>query len=98
MTSEPRTPITYASAGVDVEAGDRAVELMKESVRRAMRPEVLGGLGGFAGMLLVGMLGDWFLPFVYNIGLIGFRASVVGWVFLGGVLVIEKHHSALKSS
>jgi phosphoribosylformylglycinamidine cyclo-ligase len=43
-------PITYASAGVDVEAGDRAVELMKASVRRASRPEVLGGLGGFAGM------------------------------------------------
>ncbi|QFG69629.1 phosphoribosylformylglycinamidine cyclo-ligase [Ornithinimicrobium pratense] len=43
-------PITYASAGVDVHAGDRAVELMKESVRRASRPEVLGGLGGFAGM------------------------------------------------
>jgi phosphoribosylformylglycinamidine cyclo-ligase len=42
--------MTYASAGVDVEAGDRAVELMKASVRRATRPEVLGGLGGFAGM------------------------------------------------
>ena len=43
-------PITYASAGVDVEAGDRAVELMKASVRGASRPEVLGGLGGFAGL------------------------------------------------
>ncbi|MGO1166253.1 MAG: phosphoribosylformylglycinamidine cyclo-ligase [Janibacter sp.] len=45
-----QTPITYAAAGVDVEAGDKAVDLMKESVRRATRPEVLGGLGGFAGM------------------------------------------------
>ena len=44
------TPITYAAAGVDVEAGDKAVELMKASVRRATRPEVLGGLGGFAGL------------------------------------------------
>jgi phosphoribosylformylglycinamidine cyclo-ligase len=43
-------PITYAAAGVDVEAGDKAVELMKESVRRSQRPEVLGGLGGFAGL------------------------------------------------
>ena len=43
-------PITYAAAGVDVEAGDRAVELMKASVARSNRPEVLGGLGGFAGM------------------------------------------------
>ncbi len=50
MSTEPVAPITYAAAGVDVEAGDRAVELMKESVRRATRPEVLGGLGGFAGM------------------------------------------------
>ena len=39
----------YARAGVDIEAGDRAVELMKEHVARARRPEVLGGLGGFAG-------------------------------------------------
>ncbi|NYF97997.1 phosphoribosylformylglycinamidine cyclo-ligase [Janibacter cremeus] len=45
-----QSPITYADAGVDVEAGDKAVDLMKESVRRATRPEVLGGLGGFAGM------------------------------------------------
>ncbi|MDO5699200.1 MAG: phosphoribosylformylglycinamidine cyclo-ligase [Dermatophilus congolensis] len=44
------TPITYASAGVDVDAGDRAVELLKASAARATRPEVLGGLGGFAGM------------------------------------------------
>ena len=43
-------PITYADAGVDVEAGDKAVELMKDAVRRAQRPEVLGGLGGFAGL------------------------------------------------
>ena len=49
MPSES-TPITYAGAGVDAEAGDRAVSLMKASVTRAQRPEVLGGLGGFAGM------------------------------------------------
>ena len=39
----------YAAAGVDIEAGDRAVELMKAHVARTKRPEVLGGLGGFAG-------------------------------------------------
>ncbi|HSO70005.1 MAG TPA: phosphoribosylformylglycinamidine cyclo-ligase [Arachnia sp.] len=39
----------YAAAGVDIEAGDRAVELMKAHVGRTRRPEVLGGLGGFAG-------------------------------------------------
>ncbi|MBI0375059.1 phosphoribosylformylglycinamidine cyclo-ligase [Streptomyces rhizosphaericus] len=41
---------TYAAAGVDIEAGDRAVELMKEWVKKASRPEVVGGLGGFAGL------------------------------------------------
>ena len=41
---------SYAAAGVDIEAGDRAVELMKASVARATRPEVVGGLGGFAGL------------------------------------------------
>ena len=39
----------YALAGVDIDAGDRAVELMKAHVARTRRPEVLGGLGGFAG-------------------------------------------------
>ncbi|OMH34398.1 phosphoribosylformylglycinamidine cyclo-ligase [Tersicoccus sp. Bi-70] len=42
--------ITYASAGVDVEAGDRAVELMKDAVRATQGPQVLGGVGGFAGL------------------------------------------------
>ncbi|MEU3351919.1 phosphoribosylformylglycinamidine cyclo-ligase [Streptomyces sp. NPDC037389] len=44
------TGASYASAGVDIEAGDLAVELMKEWVRKATRPEVVGGLGGFAGL------------------------------------------------
>ena len=39
----------YKNAGVDIEAGYRSVELMKEYVARTMRPEVMGGLGGFSG-------------------------------------------------
>lgn len=39
----------YKKAGVDIVAGYKSVELMKEHVKRTMRPEVLGGLGGFAG-------------------------------------------------
>lgn len=39
----------YKKAGVDIEAGYKAVELMKEHVKKTMRPEVLGGLGGFSG-------------------------------------------------
>ncbi|MFD6179161.1 MULTISPECIES: phosphoribosylformylglycinamidine cyclo-ligase [unclassified Isoptericola] len=47
MTNEP---LTYAAAGVDTEAGDKAVELMKDAVRRTHGPAVLGGVGGFAGL------------------------------------------------
>jgi len=41
---------TYKDAGVDIDAGDRAVELMKASIAKAIRPEVMGGIGGFAGL------------------------------------------------
>ena len=39
----------YKKAGVDIEAGYKSVELMKKHVMGTMRPEVLGGLGGFSG-------------------------------------------------
>jgi phosphoribosylformylglycinamidine cyclo-ligase len=47
--SRKRT-VTYADAGVSIHAGERAVELLKSKVARAQRPEVLGDLGGFAGL------------------------------------------------
>jgi phosphoribosylformylglycinamidine cyclo-ligase len=40
----------YAAAGVDIHAGDRAVELMKEWIEKSRRPEMVGGIGGFAGL------------------------------------------------
>lgn len=54
-------PSTYAAAGVDLEAGDRAVELMKSKVASASRPEVVGGLGGFAGLFRLDV-GKWKQP------------------------------------
>ncbi len=41
---------SYASAGVDVEAGERAVDLMRSAIAKASRPEVVGDFGGFAGL------------------------------------------------
>jgi phosphoribosylformylglycinamidine cyclo-ligase len=52
--------ITYASAGVDIEAGDRAVDLFKPLAAKATRAEVRGGLGGFAG--LFALRGDYREP------------------------------------
>ena len=42
----------YKSSGVDIEAGYKSVELMKQYVKTTMRPEVLGGLGGFSISLI----------------------------------------------
>jgi phosphoribosylformylglycinamidine cyclo-ligase len=50
-TEPARTPVTYAAAGVDVEAGERAVALMRPAVESTHGPRVLGGIGGFAGLL-----------------------------------------------
>ena len=49
MTDQP-SGATYEAAGVSIEAGDRAVELMKQWIDKARRPEMLGGIGGFAGL------------------------------------------------
>jgi len=42
--------VTYADAGVSIHAGERAVELLKSKVHRTSRPEVMGDIGGFAGL------------------------------------------------
>ena len=52
----------YARAGVDIEAGERAVDLMKAHVAATRRPEVLGGLGGFAGFFDASVLGQYRHP------------------------------------
>ncbi|NSC22938.1 phosphoribosylformylglycinamidine cyclo-ligase [Streptomyces albus subsp. chlorinus] len=50
MTNSQGDGASYADAGVDIEAGDRAVTLMKEWVSKTQRPESVGALGGFAGL------------------------------------------------
>ena len=49
-TSRPAAPLTYAASGVDIEAGDRVVDLIKPIVRRTYGPRVIGRHGAFAGM------------------------------------------------
>ena len=50
MLSNTNKGLTYADAGVEIDAGNKAVELMKDSVKATYRPEVLGDLGGFGGL------------------------------------------------
>lgn len=56
--AEMRGKMDYKKAGVDIEAGYRSVELMKEYVKETMRPEVLGGLGGFSGAFSLAAIKD----------------------------------------
>lgn len=49
---------------------------------------VNGAIAGLIGTLVIGMLGDWLLPFLYNIGLNGFGSSILGWFFLGGLIAL----------
>lgn len=50
----------------------------------------LGVLGGTVGSLSAGMLGDWIIPFYYNAGVLGFRSSLLFWVFTGGALALRR--------
>ena len=51
MSAPP--PLTYREAGVDIDAGDALVERIKPFAQRTMRPEVLGGIGGFGALVEV---------------------------------------------
>ena len=50
MAEEKQEKLTYRDAGVDIDAGNYSVTLIKESVKSTYRPEVLGDLGGFGGL------------------------------------------------
>jgi hypothetical protein len=49
---------------------------------------VYSAIGGFVATLVAGFFGDWLFPFFYNVGLVGFRASVLPWLFMGGMVAI----------
>jgi hypothetical protein len=57
-----------------------------------------GVLAGIVGTLVASFLVDWVLPFVYNIGFNGFRASVLPWIFMGGVIAIENANLGSKQN
>jgi hypothetical protein len=55
-------------------------------------------LAGVVGTLVAAFLVDWVLPFVYNIGFNGFRASILPWMFFGGLISVEQiYHYTVKS-
>jgi O-antigen ligase len=63
----------------------------KGNFRNAYANSVLAGL---VASLAAGLLADWFLPFLYNIGISGFSSSIFMWIFIGGLLVLASLPSA----
>lgn len=72
------------------EAGRLGWKLRHEASPGFQHAYVIGVLGGLAGTLAAGMLGDWILPFVYNVGMHGYRSSIFFWLFLGGLVALEQ--------
>jgi O-antigen ligase len=69
--------------------GKRAWNL-RETQDGFSRGYIYGALGGLVGTLVAGTLVDWFLPFIYNIGMSGFRTGILPWLFLGGLISISR--------
>src|SRR5690606_20079349 len=69
------------------QAGWRLRNRVEDGFARAY---VYGALGGLVATVASGFLGDWFLPFVYNVSLAGMRSSILAWLFLGGLIALER--------
>jgi O-antigen ligase len=72
------------------ELGRLSWRLSRELPDGFARAYANGVLAGVVGTLVAGYLVDWVLPFVYNIGLTGFRASIVAWIFCGALVGVEQ--------
>lgn len=75
--------------------GWKLKDTVPEGFERAF---VVGALGGLVGTLATGALGDWFLPFVYNVGLHGYNSSILSWLFLGVLVALEQLYGKKKNS
>jgi hypothetical protein len=73
-----------------VEAFLLAGRLRKQPLGGFARAYTVGAIAGLSGSLVSGLLADWIVPFTYNIGLRGFRSSLLFWFFLGGLLAIKR--------
>ncbi len=75
-----------------LEIGKMGFALLKGNLTIFEHSYTVAVLGGLAASLVAAMLGDWVIPFIYNIGMEGFRAAVFGWIFFGGLLFLRKKY------
>lgn len=78
------------------EVGRLAWQLKDRVPAGFARAYVYGACGGLAAMIVAGMLGDWVLPFFYNVGMRGFPSSMLGWFFLGGLVSLANMKTSSK--
>jgi hypothetical protein len=62
-----------------------------------LRGFAIGATGGMVGTAFAGLLGDWIIPFVYNVGIAGFRTSIFFWIFFGCVLSVRRLVNSIQS-
>jgi hypothetical protein len=79
-----------AFAWIVFEAARVALVLAGRRDRPFTRAYGIGVLGGLAASVAAAALGDWVVPFAYNVGMEGFRSSLLFWFFLGGLLVLRR--------
>jgi hypothetical protein len=72
------------------EFGRLAWNLTKQLPPGFPRAYAYGVFAGICASIVAASLGDWVLPFVYNVGLAGFRASILPWIFIGGAISLEQ--------
>jgi hypothetical protein len=80
------------------EFGRLGWKLIKQAPEGFPQAYAYGVFAGICATLVAAFLGDWVLPFVYNVGLNGFRASILPWLFIGGAISLEQMlHSGFSS-
>jgi hypothetical protein len=73
-----------------------AIKLFYTKTSKFAQAYSLSVVGGIAGMIVAGLLADWLIPFFYNVGLRGFGGSMIGWFFLGGLVLLERTYLSQK--
>jgi O-antigen ligase len=79
-----------------LEIGKMGFSLLKEKLTAFEHSFTIAVLGGLTASLVAAMLGDWIIPFIYNIGMEGFRSAVLGWLFFGGLLFLRRKYSSIE--
>jgi hypothetical protein len=80
------------------EIGKTNWNLLQRTPEGFAKAFAFGAIGGLVATVVAGMLGDWIIPFVYNVGFNGFRASMFAWLFLGAILAMDQMYPAEESS